>query len=150
MTIPDFCSVLYNKKTMYFCSMCLFQITYFMFQFCSMRLFQTTYFCSSYVLWVCCTLLSQILTDAVQLKVSKGANIRNRYNQVPHLTLEYAAPIWSPYCKTQIQQVEKVHIFRFYLFQLLFCANRLFQATYFCSSYVLSFSLSTITLSIRI
>ena len=22
--------------------------------------------------------------------------------------LEYAAPIWSPYCKTQIQQVEKV------------------------------------------
>ena len=24
------------------------------------------------------------------------------------LKLDYAAPIWSPYCKTQIQQVEKV------------------------------------------
>ena len=24
------------------------------------------------------------------------------------LNLEYAAPTWSPYCKTQIQQVEKV------------------------------------------
>ena len=30
------------------------------------------------------------------------------YKTLVHPKLEYAAPIWSPYCKTQIQQVEKV------------------------------------------
>ena len=30
------------------------------------------------------------------------------YKTLVHPVLEYAAPIWSPYCKTQIQQVEKV------------------------------------------
>ena len=30
------------------------------------------------------------------------------YETLVRPKLEYAAPIWSPYCKTQIQQVEKV------------------------------------------
>ena len=30
------------------------------------------------------------------------------YKTLVHPKLEYAAPIWSPYCKTQTQQVEKV------------------------------------------
>ena len=30
------------------------------------------------------------------------------YKTLVHPKMEYAAPIWSPYCKTQIQQVEKV------------------------------------------
>ena len=30
------------------------------------------------------------------------------YKTLVHPKLEYAASIWSPYCKTQIQQVEKV------------------------------------------
>ena len=30
------------------------------------------------------------------------------YQTLARYKLEYAAPIWSPYCKTQIQQVERI------------------------------------------